>query len=310
MGDEQGATPETEVTSDATPEEGKVEPEPKAEETDADFGSDIGKEAEKGAEDAVLKTGEETVVADPVLGALAEAGIQHTFKSGKEFLTSYGDLRTKVSSMDQERAIGQQVMPHLTEFRQFQEDKRKQEAVEKEKTAWSPPPRPANYETQMGLEAEKRDPVFIEAMNNRARYLQEKWDAYTENPKAMFDDHFAGEVDTRIAAALNSMARDQELHEILDPQKGFIMQNYEAVKDLAQEMPLEHAVELVKLRALHGGTAAETASAAAKAKDVGELAAAKTAPLGVAKTTPAEDEAVDYRAVGQQALAEAKLTAD
>jgi hypothetical protein len=295
MGEQnEGAATEQENPT-TVPEEGQTAPDPATEEVSLRSES----EAEVQDGDTVNLDAVAAAAPDPVLGALKTAGIEHTFTSGEEFVKSYDNLRKQVGGFDQERAIGREVGADLAAFREWKAEQVKAQEAEERKKAWDVPPLPGNFEAQMALPAEQRDPAFVVAASARARYLNDKWAGYTEDPGLFVQDHVEPVVDAKIEAKFREMERTQYLTKELTPHKDFVAKNYDAIQELVGAMPLEYAVELLRLREQTKASDGKQASEAAKAKDEESFAVTKTGPVGLADVGPQKDELKDFRAIAQ-----------
>lgn len=296
------------------PEKGQAETSPESPGTDFDAGLEEAKEAalepgEGEEHETVEKDADETTVSDPILMELEAAGVEHTFKNGADFIQSHVELRKQQSGVDQERTVGRELMPHLADIREYLAGKQKQEVDSAQKEVWDVPPMPVNHEGQMDLPAEQRDPAFVDAMNKRTAYVDGKWQGYTHDPSTLFDDHFRGSVQAMITQETARVTREGVLHDALDPQKEFINEHYDEVRELAAQMPLEYAVELVKGR--HGGSPADkrNRSAAAKQSDAAKLGKRRSGPVGVAPVSEetSEEEDMDDQAIARRGLETARL---
>ena len=296
------------------PEKGQAETSPESTGTDFDAGLEAAREAAQepgeGEEHETVKTGaDETTVSDPVLMALEAAGVEHTFGTGADFIQSHVDLRTQQSAVDQERTVGRELMPHLADVREYLAGKQKQEVESAQKEVWDVPPMPVNHEAQIALPPEQRDPAYVDAMNKRTAYMEGKWTEYSAEPSKLFDDHFRGSVQAMIAQETARATREGALHQALDPQKEFINEHMDEVRELSVQMPLEYAVELVKSR--HGGSPADksNASAVARKADAAKLGKTKSGPVGVASVSEkvSEEEPESDQDIARWGLEQSRL---
>lgn len=285
--------PEDTDTAPEAPEEGQP---PAPEDTDKT-------EAAEGAENVEAK---EVVakVTDPVIEALREEGFDHSFKDAKDVAKGYAELRRSYSTVDEERAVGREVLPHLEEYRNWV----KSQEEEKKPKVWDIPALPTNFDQQMALPEDQWDPTFKRQHLERTGFLEAKWAGYSADPGLLFNDHFRGPIQEMIGESIKRSKAEADLRKDLAPHEDFIMKHYDEVEELARNMPLASAVELAQLRATGSKVDKDVDSAAALERDRETLAAGKPAPSGVAKVEEEAEASDDDHAIAQKALKDARLT--
>jgi hypothetical protein len=260
---------------------------------------------EEHAEFTIPVAGAEKTELDPILQELANQGIKHEFETGADFVKSHTELRKLSSRVDEERLLGRELLPHVEEIRTFLA----QREAEKQPKLWDPPELPGNADQQSRLPEEQQDPAYTRAARERGAYLEGKWQAYTANPMEMYEDHFRVAVRAQIDEALQQTMRRAQLTEKLEPEKEFISAHYSELRELQRQMPLDLAVELMKLRDKGSREGKSTEAQSARAADEKTLAKPKTGPVGVAKVTDtdAKVEETDEQ-IAAASLAQARLT--
>ncbi len=300
---------------DETPDTGQVEPSPDSasEIAEAALKGDTGSEEVKDEVTEALEGADSTVMTDPVLEAIQkdERFKGADFKSGDDALKSFAEARGALGRVDEERRIGRQFMTHSSEFEEFLKSKEKPQ--EEPEPVWNPPAMPSGIEQELAKPEDQRDPEKIRGYADRARYIQDKWGAWTEDPQKLMKDLVLPAVDRLVMERFTMRDRETSLRKVVDGSKEFLTDsaNYQEVEGLSrptheggQGVPLELAIELAQLR--HG--AKKEKSEEAKDADLVTLEKEQTGPNHVEEPEKLADGVPqDARAIAHDALRRAGI---
>jgi hypothetical protein len=292
-----------------TPPQTEVDPLAIAQEVDAQMSASEGGEGEPlGEEPQVLDVegADDTTMSDPVLDALSKVpGFEkHDFKTGEDALKSFGELRGQIGQRDELAVLGQQVLPHLSDFQQWQVEQAERARAQREESAWSPPAAPETIERELAKPEDQRDPKIIEQYNAHTRYKEEKWARWTDDPRTFVAEMVTPQVQQMVRQAIDDDRYESSLRAKLDADREVVTAHEAEITGLMRAgVPAEAALELTKRR--HG--LMDDSGEAAKQADLEKLERKTPAgPSGVVRRLPRVVEEPDPSDPASYARLEAK----
>lgn len=315
-----------------------------SEEDDVAAGQDVGKPAGAEASDQTVtavpsgiqkqedvpEESKPAPVAGPdnVLEALKKLGVQHDFKSGEDALKSFVELRRKIGERDEMAEIGRRVAPLLP---RLQEALGQEAGEDEEVLPFDPPTASRGDYLEMQKPEDQRDGEAVKRVAAQQGYIRNKWQEWVENPYSLVNDLVMPTVHEFVQKTFEQREAREVSRKILEAESAVVQKYHQEIKgEINRGVPLQAALELVKLRHGAGGQSAKSgssnlpsadaaggtgnasASEAAKARD---LARTKVRSPGVleagASSVPLRSRTVGHhvsaRQIARAAMAEAGI---